>query len=159
MISVRHGDPKKVGYIASGFWTGFTLGRVVLADITHKFGERRMVFFYLALAVVMQLMFWFVPSIPVNAVAVFLLGMDFEPLIVNDNNLTIRLGFFIGPFYPVGLYILTEVVPQELHVGAIGMLIEFRVFSHCLLDLAIANTLDKALLPVWDKPVLLLSPS
>ncbi|KAB8077882.1 major facilitator superfamily domain-containing protein [Aspergillus leporis] len=102
MISVRHGDPKKVGYIASGFWTGFTLGRVVLADITHKFGERRMVFFYLALAVVMQLMFWFVPSIPVNAVAVFLLG------------------FFIGPFYPVGLYILTEVVPQELHVGAIG---------------------------------------
>lgn len=102
IVSVRHGDPKKVGYIASGFWTGFTVGRVLLADVTHRFGERRMVFVYLVLAVMMQLMFWFVPSIPVNAIAVFLLG------------------FFIGPFYPVGLYVLTEIVPQELHVGAIG---------------------------------------
>ncbi|KAE8382208.1 major facilitator superfamily domain-containing protein [Aspergillus bertholletiae] len=102
LISVRHGDPKKVGYIASGFWTGFTLGRVLLADITHKFGERRMVFVYLMLALAMQLTFWIVPNIPVNAVAVFLLG------------------FFIGPFYPVGLYVLTQVVPQELHVGAIS---------------------------------------
>ncbi|KNG82279.1 MFS transporter [Aspergillus nomiae NRRL 13137] len=102
IVSVRHGDPKKVGYIASGFWTGFTVGRVLLADITHKFGERRMVFIYLVLALAMQLMFWIVPSIPVNAVAVFLLG------------------FFIGPFYPVGLYVLTEIVPPELHVGAIG---------------------------------------
>ncbi|KAE8145748.1 major facilitator superfamily domain-containing protein [Aspergillus avenaceus] len=102
LISVRHGDAKKVGYVASAFWTGFTLGRVVLADITHKFGERRMVSFYLILALVMQLLFWFVPNIPVNAVAVCLLG------------------FFIGPFYPVGLYVLTEVVPPELHVGAIG---------------------------------------
>ncbi|OGM50861.1 MFS transporter [Aspergillus bombycis] len=102
IVSVRHGDPKKVGYIASGFWTGFTVGRVLLADITHKFGERRMVFIYVVLALAMQLMFWIVPSIPVNAVAVFLLG------------------FFIGPFYPVGLYVLTEIVPPELHVGAIG---------------------------------------
>ncbi|KAE8351399.1 major facilitator superfamily domain-containing protein [Aspergillus coremiiformis] len=102
IVSVRHGDPKKVGYIASGFWTGFTVGRVVLADITHKFGERRMVFVYLVLALGMQLIFWFVPNILVNAIAVFVLG------------------FFIGPFYPVGLYLLTEIVPQELHLGAIG---------------------------------------
>ncbi|KAG2415619.1 hypothetical protein HFD88_006810 [Aspergillus terreus] len=102
LVSVRHGDPKKVGYVASGFWSGFTLGRVVLADITHKFGERRMIFVYIALAIVLQLMFWLIPSIPVNAVTVCLLG------------------FFIGPFYPVGLYVLTEAIPQELHVGAIG---------------------------------------
>ncbi|KAL4888170.1 major facilitator superfamily domain-containing protein [Aspergillus ambiguus] len=102
LVSVRHGDPKKVGYVASGFWSGFTLGRVVLADITHKFGERRMIFVYIALAIALQLMFWLIPSIPVNAVTVCLLG------------------FFIGPFYPVGLYVLTEAIPQELHVGAIG---------------------------------------
>lgn len=75
LVSVRHGDPKKVGYVASGFWSGFTLGRVVLADITHKFGERRMIFVYIALAIVLQLMFWLIPSIPVNAVTVCLLGM------------------------------------------------------------------------------------
>lgn len=30
------------------------------------------------------------------------------------------IGFFIGPFYPVGLYVLTKVIPQELHIGALG---------------------------------------
>ncbi|KAF9894361.1 hypothetical protein FE257_007864 [Aspergillus nanangensis] len=102
LVSVRHGDPAKVGYIASGFWTGFTLGRVVLADITHKLGERRMVFIYIALAIALQLMFWLIPSIVVNAVTICFLG------------------FFIGPFYPVGLYVLSESIPPELHVGAIG---------------------------------------
>lgn len=53
---------------------GFTLGRVALADITHKLGERRMVFAYIALAIAMQLIFWFVPSIIGNAVAVCFLG-------------------------------------------------------------------------------------
>lgn len=74
IVSVRNGDPKVVGYIASGFWTGFTLGRVALADITHYFGERRMVFVYLTLAVTMQLLFWLVPNIIVIAIAVFMLG-------------------------------------------------------------------------------------
>lgn len=78
LVSIRHGQPSKVGYIASGFWTGFTLGRVVLADITHKLGERRMVFAYIALAMAMQLIFWFVPSIIANAVAVCFLGMSYS---------------------------------------------------------------------------------
>lgn len=103
IVSVRNGDPKEVGYIASGFWSGFTLGRVVLADITHYFGERRMVFVYLALAITMQLLFWLVPNIIVIALAVCLLG------------------FFIGPFYPIGLYVLTHVVPEELRLGALGL--------------------------------------
>jgi fucose permease len=88
--------------VASGFWSGFTLGRVLLADITHKLGERRMVFFYIALAIALQVMFWLIPNIIANAVTVCLLG------------------FFIGPFYPVGLYVLTKVIPQELHIGALG---------------------------------------
>ncbi|KAL4872266.1 hypothetical protein BDV12DRAFT_183215 [Aspergillus spectabilis] len=107
LVAVRHGDPEKVGYVASIFWCGFTFGRIALADVTHKFGERRMVFVYVSLAVGFQLIFWLVPNIIANAVAVCLLG------------------FFIGPFYPVGLYVLTEVVPQELHLGAIGFTASF----------------------------------
>lgn len=63
-----------MGYVASGFWTGFTIGRVALADITHKLGERQMVFVYVALALAMQLMFWFIPNIIANAVTVCFLG-------------------------------------------------------------------------------------
>ena len=74
LISVRHGTPSKVGYVASGFWSGLTLGRVLLADITHKLGERRMVFAYTAMAMAFQLMYWFIPSVIVNAVLVSLIG-------------------------------------------------------------------------------------
>lgn len=74
LISVRKGEPSKVGYVASGFWGGLTLGRVVLADITNKLGERRMIFVYLVIALVMQLLFWFLPNIIANAVVVSVLG-------------------------------------------------------------------------------------
>lgn len=74
LVAVRNGDPEKVGYIASIFWCGFTLGRIALADVTHKFGERRMVFVYLVLALAFQLMFWLIPNILVNAISVCLLG-------------------------------------------------------------------------------------
>ncbi|KAL4916692.1 major facilitator superfamily domain-containing protein [Aspergillus aurantiobrunneus] len=107
LVAVRNGDPEKVGYIASIFWCGFTLGRIALADVTHRFGERRMVFIYITLAITFQLMFWLIPNILVNAISVCLLG------------------FFIGPFYPVGLYVITQVIPQELHLGAIGFTASF----------------------------------
>lgn len=29
-------------------------------------------------------------------------------------------GFFIGPLYPVGLYVLIQVVPKDIHIGALG---------------------------------------
>lgn len=32
-----------------------------------------------------------------------------------------RSGFFIGPLYPVGLYVLIKVIPRELHIGALGV--------------------------------------
>ncbi|PLN82893.1 MFS general substrate transporter [Aspergillus taichungensis] len=102
LISVRHGDPKQVGYIASVYWGGFTVGRVVLADITHQLGERRMVGLYMVLALVMQVLFWLMPNILANAITICVFG------------------FLIGPFYPVGLYVLTEVIPPDLHIGALG---------------------------------------
>ena len=120
IVSVRNGDPKVVGYIASGFWTGFTLGRVALADITHYFGERRMVFVYLALAMTMQLVFCIVPNIIVIAIAAFLLGRLSKSGWFLDRLTGQCTGFFMGPFYPIGLYVLTQVVPEELRIGALG---------------------------------------
>ena len=68
LIRERGGEAKDVGYVASGFWGGLTAGRVLLGDLTFRLGERRMVFLYLVLAVVVQLIFWFVPNIIANAV-------------------------------------------------------------------------------------------
>ncbi|PUU77578.1 major facilitator superfamily domain-containing protein [Tuber borchii] len=102
LIRVRNGDPSKVGYVASGFWGGLTLGRLVLADISHKLGERRMVFAYIILALVAQLIFTLVPNIIANAVMISLLG------------------FFLGPLFPTGISVATKVLPRELHIASIG---------------------------------------
>lgn len=120
LVSVRNGDPEKVGYIATAYWAGLTLGRVTLADITHRFGEQRMVFIYIVLALALQIMFWLIPNIIANAVMICLLGMSNLACNSRKGSL-ISIGYFIGPFYPVGPYVLTETVPKNVHNGAIGM--------------------------------------
>ncbi|KAF8544546.1 major facilitator superfamily domain-containing protein [Trichophaea hybrida] len=104
LIRVRGGKAGQVGYVASGFWGGLTLGRILLADITFRLGERRMIFVYLLIALAVQLVFWFVPSIIANAVMISFLG------------------FFIGPFFPTGISVATKLLPRELHVAAIGFM-------------------------------------
>ncbi|KAK6338645.1 hypothetical protein TWF696_009456 [Orbilia brochopaga] len=104
MIEVRKGEPSKVGYIASAFWGGLTLGRFLLAEPTNRYGERRMVLLYTALAIAVELIFWFVPSIVVGGVMIGLLG------------------FLIGPFFPVGISLASKLLPRELHAGSIGFM-------------------------------------
>lgn len=94
-----------------------------------------MVFVYIALAMAMQLLFWFVPNIIVNAVAVCVLGMYALSQLApprytrKQNRFTytrmklttdVTAGFFIGPLYPVGLCVLIQVVPRDIHIGALG---------------------------------------
>ncbi|TVY65281.1 Bypass of stop codon protein 6 [Fusarium oxysporum f. sp. cubense] len=102
LIAVRNSPPSVAGYVASAYWGGLMLGRILLADITKKLGNRRMVFFYILIGLGLQLIIWFVPIVAVDGIAVSLLG------------------FIIAPFFPVGLSVLTTLLPRELHVAAIG---------------------------------------
>ena len=61
-----------------------------------------MVFVLILLGLAVQLVYWFVPNIITDAVAVSLLG------------------FFIAPFFPVGISVLSKLLPRELHVASIG---------------------------------------
>ena len=125
LISIRHGKPSQVGYVASGFWGGLTVGRVILAEFTNKMGERRMIFIYIILGLAMQLLFWFVPNVIANAVAISLLGeltfylFSFPHFKTQSYNL-FTIGFFIAPMFPVGISVLTKLLPAELHVASIG---------------------------------------
>jgi hypothetical protein len=75
-----------MGYVPSGFYGGLTLGRLLLAEPTHRFGELRMLLVYTALCFAMQLIFWLVPNIISSAVVFSIMG------------------FFLGPFFAaVGL--------------------------------------------------------
>lgn len=71
----------KLGYVPSGAYTGIFLGRLILAEPTHRFGERRMLLIYSVICLVLQLVFWLVPNL-VSSVVVFS-----------------AMGFFLGPYF------------------------------------------------------------
>ena len=81
LVDVRNGDLDKMGYVPAGFYGGGFLGRLLLAEPTYRFGDRRMVLVYIVLCVALELVFWLVPNIVTEAVAISLLG------------------FFSGPFF------------------------------------------------------------
>jgi fucose permease len=58
LVKVRNGDLKDMGYVPSGLLGGGLLGRLLLAEPTHRLGERRMVFIYAVVCVGLQLVFW-----------------------------------------------------------------------------------------------------
>ena len=103
MIRVRHGHPFDSGLTATGFWLGITVGRMILGFVTARLGEKVAVSAYLLLGIAMQLIFWLVPQFVVSAVAVALLG------------------FFMGPLFPASIIACTKILPQRLHVAAIGI--------------------------------------
>lgn len=106
MIDVRHGDVHRAGYVATGFWTGITVGRMVLGLVAGKYAAGReglLVAFYLALAIVLQFFFWVVPSLVVSAICVALMGVA------------------IGPLYPSIVIVFLGKSPKHLHVIGVGV--------------------------------------
>jgi fucose permease len=96
-----------MSYVATGFWIGVTLGRLILGFPAARLGEKRMVFIYTLIALCIQFVFWFVPSVPVSAVSVALIG------------------FFIGPIFPCAVALATKVLPGHLHISVIGFIAAF----------------------------------
>lgn len=120
MLHVRRATPYTSGIIGTGFWAGMTVGRSALGVVTHsvieltnrpdkegfvprlKLTERSIVTVYLCCAIALQLLFWLVPSIVANAVAVAFLGM------------------FLGPVFPSGIIMATKLLPGHLHIPSVG---------------------------------------
>jgi fucose permease len=107
MMDVRNGAPFASGMVATGFWLGITVGRVVLGFVTPRIGERLSIIIYLPISAGLQLLFWLVPQFYVSAVAVSLQG------------------FFLGPLFPAAVVVMTRLLPKHLHVSAIGFAAAF----------------------------------
>lgn len=82
LVRVRGGDLSQVGFVPTGFSAGLLLGRMILPEPTHRFGDKRMLLVYFVIACSFQLVVWLVPNIIADATA---LGV---------------MGFFLGPFFP-----------------------------------------------------------
>ncbi|KAG1745200.1 MFS general substrate transporter [Suillus lakei] len=101
VIDVRGGGPSS-GYISSGFFGGLMVGRLVLLWANEKIGERLALLIYAVLAIILELIVWFVPSLVGDAVAVSVIGV------------------LLGPMYPIAMNHTGRVLPRWLLTGAIG---------------------------------------
>ncbi|KAL0944046.1 glucose and galactose transporter [Colletotrichum truncatum] len=104
LITVLGGDLSKMGYVPMGFYGGILLGRLLLAEPTHRFGEQRMVLLYNVLLLGLHLVFWLVPNTAGSATA---LGL---------------MGFVSGPFIPAGISVASKLFPRKIRSVALGFI-------------------------------------
>lgn len=74
MENVRDGEKFASGSVATGFWLGLTVGRVILGFVTGRIGEKVAIELYLVLATVFEFPFWLIPSFVSCAVRVAFVG-------------------------------------------------------------------------------------
>ncbi|KAK1220367.1 hypothetical protein PQX77_016858 [Marasmius sp. AFHP31] len=106
IIRERNGGPD-AGYISSGFFGGLALGRVALLWFNALVGERYVVFIYAALAIGLEFIVWFVPSLIGGAIAVSIVG------------------FLLGPMYPITMNHAGRTIPRFILAGSIGWIAGF----------------------------------
>lgn len=104
LVKVRKGQLSNVGYVATGFYGGLALGRLILVEPTHRFGERPMLLVYSFLCLVLQVVFWQVRSVIADAVVVSLMG------------------FLLGPYFAAGISVGTKLLPREIHAPALSLI-------------------------------------
>jgi fucose permease len=80
LIEARNGHLPEVGYVPAALWGGIFVGRILLAEPTHRYGERRMTLGYCILILILQLIFWLVPNLVSSAVSLCLLGVFYGPM-------------------------------------------------------------------------------
>ncbi|KAI8976674.1 major facilitator superfamily domain-containing protein [Trametes punicea] len=101
ILDRRHGSSSS-GYIASGFFGGLMLGRILLLWLNKKIGERLALFLYALLAIFVEVTVWVVPSLIENAIAVSFVGL------------------LLGPMYPILMIHSTTILPRWLLTACMG---------------------------------------
>ncbi|KAJ5159999.1 uncharacterized protein N7482_007003 [Penicillium canariense] len=104
LISYRHGDPSRVGYVSAGFWAGITAGRFLLVHPAAKLGHKVAVVIMVAGAVAFQLMTWLIPNVIGDAVTVAILGL------------------LLGPVYPCATAVFTKLLPRNMHISSLSFI-------------------------------------
>lgn len=104
LVTTRKGQLSSVGYVATGYYGGSALGRLILVEPTHRFGERPMLLIYSVLCLVLQIVFWQVKSVIADAVVVSLMG------------------FLLGPFFAAGISVGTKLLPKDIHAPALSLI-------------------------------------
>ncbi|KAL8947842.1 MAG: hypothetical protein Q9222_005913 [Ikaeria aurantiellina] len=103
LISYRHGDPSRVGYVTAGFWAGITIGRFTLTHLAHKIGEKSAVVGLIVGATLFQFLVWFVPNVVGEGVAVSIVGL------------------LLGPIYPCSTAVYSRLLNKNIQMSSLAI--------------------------------------
>ncbi|KAL8812259.1 MAG: hypothetical protein Q9200_001157 [Gallowayella weberi] len=103
LISYRHGDPLRVGYVTAGFWAGITIGRFALTHPAHKIGEKVAVIGLIVGATLFQFLVWFVPNVVGEGVAVSVVGL------------------LLGPVYPCSTAVFSRLLGRDIQMSSLAI--------------------------------------
>ena len=117
----RHTSALFAGWIVSGYWMGLTLGRMMLAWVSRRIGEYRLVALCLLGALSSALLIWLVPVQFISIVGLFLLGFSF------------------GPIFPTTIALTSQLVPHQSLSSAIGLITSFTSVGVAFLPWVLGN--------------------
>ncbi|KAG4026465.1 hypothetical protein MFRU_040g00240 [Monilinia fructicola] len=93
-----------IGYLPTLFYTGIALGRLLLIEPTHRFGEKRMLLIYSALCIILQIVNWRISSLIGSVVIVC------------------TMGFLLGPFFPAAISQAKLLLPSRIITPALSLI-------------------------------------
>lgn len=113
LLKTKLDDKIRMSYIASSYWIGLTVGRLVLGFVTKRafINEYRASRAYGLATLVFYILFIITGSI--NSHSTFYFTVLFC--------IVFCCGFFIGPLFPSGSIVALQVLPPRLHVSGIGI--------------------------------------
>jgi fucose permease len=101
----RHEAPILSGWFITGYWLGLTVGRLTLANLAERLGNKRLIQLCLVGVVAGVLLIWFFPFTLVSAIGLILAG------------------YSLGPIFPTIIAIISSEVQPSLRSSAIGFLV------------------------------------
>lgn len=110
LLDYRHGNPDTMGYVASGFWGGIAIGRILLVRPLHKkVGIRKGVTVISTCAIICVLLAWIIPNVMTSAIFVSLAGL------------------FIGPNIPlmITLTSIEGLIPRKIQIITLTLMTAF----------------------------------
>ena len=124
MLRSRHATPYLASLSSSGFWAGMAVGRLVLGPLTDRIGVRKATVLYFILSIMVEALFAILWSSIVSVV------------------LMVVLGFLMGPLFPSGVIVLTQLLPKELHIAAVSFAASLGQVGGALLPFGIGAIVD-----------------
>lgn len=122
----RHGSLLFSGWMVSGYWFGLTLGRLALAHMAERLGNRSLIQLCMAGVVLGLSLIWFVPLQPVAAAGLLLTG------------------FCLGPIFPTTIALMPGLVPARLVPSAIGFLASLSAVGGSFFPWLAGNLAERA---------------